>query len=187
MIKYLGKINIPAYVLEDVKNREPDRVSYSLESQSHKANLEDLDSSIYNLDGYDFYTNEATILKEYTKKSYLDLVPITFLEHHSLNNPSNAVVLRVDPGSLTRPHVDTFKNALLKNNKDLVFDDIVRLWIPLEDSTFGQVLFVGDQVLSSYKTGEVYTFDNYTLHSAANAGLDIRYTLLVYTTKNNLT
>ena len=63
----------------------------------------------------------------------------------------------------------------------------MRLWIPLEDSTFGQVLFVGDQVLSSYKAGEVYTFDNYTLHSAANAGLDIRYTLLVYTTKNNLT
>ena len=110
-----------------------------------------------------------------------------FLEYHSLNKPSNVVVLRVDPGSFTRPHVDTFKNSLLKNNKDLVFDDIVRLWIPLEDSTFGQVLFVGDQVLSSYKAGEVYTFDNYTLHSAANAGLDIRYTLLVYTTKNNLT
>jgi hypothetical protein len=187
MIKYLGKINIPAYVLKDVKSEKPDRVSYQLESQSHKANLKDLDSSIYNLDGYDFYTNEATIQKEYTKKSYLDLVPITFLEYHSLSKPSNVIVLRVDPGSFTRPHVDTFKNSLLKNNKDLVFDDIVRLWIPLEDSTFGQVLFVGDQVLSSYKAGEVYTFDNYTLHSAANAGLDIRYTLLVYTTKNNLT
>ena len=154
MIKYLGKINIPAYVLKDVKSEKPDRVSYQLESQSHKANLKDLDSSIYNLDGYDFYTNEATIQKEYTKKSYLDLVPITFLEYHSLSKPSNVIVLRVDPGSFTRPHVDTFKNSLLKNNKDLVFDDIVRLWIPLEDSTFGQVLFVGDQVLSSYKAGD---------------------------------
>ena len=70
MIKYLGKINIPAYVLKDVKSEKPDRVSYQLESQSHKANLKDLDSSIYNLDVMTFILTKPlykrNILKNHT-------------------------------------------------------------------------------------------------------------------------
>lgn len=183
MIQYLGKIDIPQRLLEDVKNREPDHVSYQLESNSHQQNLQNLDPNVYNLDGFKYYNNQSTKTLEYSKSWYLDILDDDFLKKHNLDKPKNAIVLRVDPGSFTRPHVDTFKNSLLKNYQNLKFDDIVRLWIPLENSTFGQAFFVGDEVITSYSAGDVYTFDNYSLHSAANAGLDIRYTLLIYTTK----
>ena len=183
MIQYLGKITIPQDMVADVKNRDPDRVAYQLESDSHKSNLIELDSTKYNIDGYSFYAKDSTVLKEYFNEAYLDIVPTSFLLEHKLARPKNALILRVDPGTFTRPHKDTFKNSLLKKYKDLVFDDIIRLWIPLEDSTFGQAFFVGNEVISKYHAGDVYTFDNYAMHSAANAGLDIRYTLLVYTSK----
>jgi hypothetical protein len=48
-------------------------------------------------------------------------------------------------------------------------------------------LFVGDQVLHKYKAGEVYTFPHDEFHSAANAGLDPRYTFVVYINKKNTT
>jgi hypothetical protein len=183
MIQCLGKIDIPQSLIDDVKNREPDRIACQLDSGSHLQNLQELDPSLYNLSGYNYYHRESVLLKEYTNDWYLEIMPSNFLNQHQLANPKNAVVLRVDPGSFTRPHLDTFKNSLLKKHSDLKIDDIVRLWIPLEDSTFGQALFVGEQMLYKYSAGEVYTFDNYSFHSAANAGLDIRYTLLVYTTK----
>ena len=50
-------------------------------------------------------------------------------------------------------------------------------------SQFGDVFFVGDQVLHNWSAGEIHTFDNYKIHSAANAGLHTRYTLIVYTNK----
>ena len=99
-----------------------------------------------------------------------------------LEKPKNAIVLRVDPGTFSVPHCDRFKHAL-RNSPELTLDDIVRLWIPLEDSEFGDAFFVGDSVLHKWRAGEVYTFDNYTIHSAANAGLHTRYTLIVYTNK----
>jgi hypothetical protein len=113
---------------------------------------------------------------------YLDVVPQEFLDNYGLSKPKNAIVLRVDPGTFSVPHYDKFRHAL-REHPELKIDNIVRLWIPIEDSTFGQALFVEDEVIYRYSAGDVYTFDNYDFHSAANAGLDTRYTLVVYTNK----
>ena len=182
MITLLGKIDIPDTLLEDVKTREPDRVVSHVSGKSHKQNLEELDKNKFNIENYKHYDNDRCLIKEYCKSWYKDIVPTDLLEQHNLNSPKNAIVLKVEPGTFSVPHQDKFNHAL-RDNPEIEFDDIVRLWIPLENSTFGQALFVENEVLHKYKAGEVYNFGNYDFHSAANAGLDTRYTLIVYTTK----
>jgi len=184
-IEHLGNINTDfSRVLDDVKNRDPDRIVRHLDGKSHAINVVELSKSGWNVDNFKHYDNDRCSIKEYAKDWYRDIVTDKFLSEHNLNKPKNAIVLRVDPGTFSVPHCDRFKHAL-RENPELKLDDIVRLWIPLEATCFGDAFFVGDQVLTSWKAGEVYTFDNYTIHSAANAGLDTRYTLIVYTTRRN--
>lgn len=182
MIHFLGKIDIPAHLLDDVKTREPDRVASHVAGASHQINLEQLDPVKYNLENYKHYNNDRCTVQEYCQPWYCDVIPDEFLERHQYNRPMNAIVLRVEPGTFSVPHVDRFRHAL-REHPDLDIDDIARLWIPLEDSTFGQALFVENSVLTHYRAGSVYWFSNQAFHSAANAGLDTRYTLVVYTTK----
>ena len=82
------------------------------------------------------------------------------------------------PGNFTVPHVDVYHSVTKKT--DATREGVMRLWIPLEDAKFGHVLFVGDTVLTDFKTGEIYDWDLEDMHAAANAGLAPRYTLLVY-------
>jgi len=178
MIQRLGKINIPQSFIDDVKTREPDRVAAHMIGAAPR----DLDPNKYNIENYKYYYNDCCLVKEYSSNWYKDIVPDDFLAENNLDKPKNAIVLRVDPGSFSVPHCDKFRHAL-REHPELEFDDIVRLWIPLEDSTFGQILFVENEVIYQYSAGEVYTFGNYDFHSAANAGLDTRYTLVVYTNK----
>jgi len=182
MIQYLGKIDIPQRLLDDVKSREPDRVIVHVEGASHQQNLRDLDPKKYNIDNYKHYNNDRCLTQEYSQPWYKDVFPDEFLKKHNLDKPKNAIVLRVEPGTFSVPHCDKFRHAL-REHPELEFDDIVRLWIPIEDSTFGQALFVEDEVIHRYSAGDVYTFSNYDFHSAANAGLDTRYTLVVYTNR----
>ena len=180
MIQYLGKIDIPQRLLDDVKSREPDRIARHVDGSSHQLNLKEMDRSKYNVESYKYYENST--IQEYCQSWYLNVVPQEFLDNHGLDKPKNAIVLRVDPGAVSVPHYDRFSHAL-REYPGLKIDDIVRLWIPLENSTFGQVLFVESEVIHRYSAGDVYTFSNYDFHSAANAGLDTRYTLVVYTNK----
>ena len=182
MIDYLSQIDIPQTILDDVKNREPDRLVKHIDGATHAINVKELGEAGWNVDNFKHYDNDQCLIKEYCLDWYKDLVTDDLLTQHSLEKPKNAIVLRVDPGTFSVPHCDRFKHAL-RNSPELTLDDIVRLWIPLEDSEFGDAFFVGDSVLHKWRAGEVYTFDNYTIHSAANAGLHTRYTLIVYTNK----
>jgi hypothetical protein len=182
MIEKIGQITVPLNLLSEVKSREPDRIIRHVDGASHAINVEELGAAGWPVENFHNYNNDRCLTQEYQNDWYKTVVPQDFLDSHNYENPKNAIVLRVDPGSFSTPHCDRFKHAL-RNNPGLELDDIVRLWIPLEDSQFGDVFFVGEQVLHSWSAGEIYTFDNYTIHSAANAGLHTRYTLVVYTTK----
>jgi hypothetical protein len=182
LIKKLGRIDIPQNILDDVKNREPDRLVKHVDGKTHAINVKELGEAGWNVDNFKHYDNDRCTIKEYCLDWYKDIVSDNFLHSYNLEKPKNAIVLRVDPGTFSVPHCDRFKHAL-RDNPDLKLDDIVRLWIPLEDSEFGDAFFVGEKVLHKWRAGQVYTFDNYTIHSAANAGLHTRYTLIVYTNK----
>ena len=180
MIKLLGNINIPQELLDDVKNREPDRISKHVDGKSHAQNVIDL-ANEWPVENYAHYDNDHGLNREYCKEWYKDIIPDELLQEHGIAKPDNAVVLRVDPATFSVPHVDKFIHSL-RMIPNFKAEDVVRLWVPLEDSMFGQALFVGDEVLTKYSAGDVYSFDN-IMHSAANAGLHTRYTMVVYTKK----
>jgi len=183
MITKLDKIAIPVDLINEVKSKDPDRIVKHVDGASHAINVKELGASGWPVENFVHYDNDRCTINEYAQEWYKTVIPDEFFKKHNLELPKNAIVLRVDPGTFSVPHCDRFKHAL-KDNPDLELDDIVRLWIPMEDSKFGDVFFVGEQVLHSWSAGEVYTFDNYTIHSAANAGLHTRYTLIMYTVKS---
>ena len=180
MITFLGQINIPKELLDDIKGREPDRVVKHVDGKSHAQNVEAM-ADTWPVQNYQNYDNDRCLIKEYCKDWYKDIIPDSFLQDHSIAKPDNVIVIKVDPATFSVPNVDKFKHAL-RMNTDFNVDEVVRLWIPLEDSTFGQALFVGEQVLTKYSAGDVYSFEN-LIHSAANAGLHTRYTMIAYTKK----
>jgi hypothetical protein len=84
------------------------------------------------------------------------------------------------PGKFTVPHYDLYHSVKSYNQSE-----IARFWIPMEDAKFGHVLFVNNTALTEFKAGEIYDWDIEDLHSAANAGFDPRYTLILYLKKSS--
>lgn len=184
MITLLGKIKIPARLIEYLKTAQPARISSQLAGASFKDQLQLLAKERnVNIDNYKFYTEENTGTIEYREEWFKDIVPDAFLQEHMLSKPINAVVLQVNPGHFTAPHLDRYKSTVYSHDDSIEFNSIVRMWIPVEDGKMGQALFSEKDVLYNFKAGEVYTFGNYDFHSGTNAGLDVRYTLLVYAKK----
>jgi hypothetical protein len=91
------------------------------------------------------------------------------------------------PGHFTVPHYDIY-HSITNYSKDIDYkiNQVGRFWIPLQDSKFGHVLFVGNAVLSDFKEGEIYDWDVDDLHAAANVGFEPRYTLLLYLSKKSI-
>lgn len=65
------------------------------------------------------------------------------------------------------PHTEQEKNAQ-------------RFWIPLQDWDLGHVFVYEDQIISNYKTGDMWEYENpHALHGAANIGLTTRVVLQI--------
>jgi hypothetical protein len=184
MIKLLGQINIPERLVEYVKTTSPSKIASQLTSASFKEQIKILaQERTVNIENYKFYTEENTGVIEYREDWFKTIIPDNFLQQQGLVSIINAVVLKVNPGYFHAPHIDRYRTSVYPYDADVEFDSIVRLWIPVEDRKMGQALFVEDEVLYNFKAGEVYTFGNYDFHSGTNAGLDARYTLLIYAKK----
>jgi len=184
MIKLLGQIDIPERLVDHLKTAQPSRIASQLTGASFKEQRVMLAKERnINVDNYKFYTEENTGTIEYREDWFKSIVPNEFLQQHGLSPVVNAIVLQVNPGHFTAPHIDRYKTSVYSHDANVEFDSIVRLWIPVEDRKMGQALFSEDEVLYNFKAGEVYTFGNHDLHSGANAGLDVRYTLLAYAKK----
>jgi hypothetical protein len=126
------------------------------------------------------YTDDKLVNFKYKGNWLIKYFPDEFLLQRGLDTEfKTVVILSQPPGNFVAPHYDQYQSS------GFAHKPVVRLWVPLEDSKFGQVFCVGDQVLSNFKAGDVYQFDN-PLHSSANAGLDYRYTMVVYTTLKNI-
>lgn len=186
MIKLLGKINIPTCLIEYLQTAQPERVATHVTGVGFREQIQILKKERnIDIENYKFYTQENTVFSIYRKDWFKTIVPDDFLAQQGLESVINAVVLRVDPGQFQAPHIDRYKTSVYPYDADIEFDNIVRLWIPVQDGKMGQALFVENEVLYNFKSGDVYTFGNYDFHSGTNAGLDVRYTLLVYTKKKN--
>lgn len=96
----------------------------------------------------------------------IDQLPFTSSKFHwwiTKMLPGNFMPMHVDPHTLYE-----------KNSK--------RYWIPLQDWQPGHIFMYEDLVITNYKKGDVWIYDNSTaLHGAANIGFDPRVVLQVST------
>ena len=83
MIKLLGQITIPQKLLDDVKNREPDRIVKHVDGKSHAQNVVDL-ANDWPVENYAHYDNDHCLIREYCKEWYKDVIPDVFLQEHGI-------------------------------------------------------------------------------------------------------
>jgi hypothetical protein len=96
------------------------------------------------------------------------------LEHHSM------AMIRQRPGNVVPWHFDTYKMIRDANNiTEENASTIKRYLVFLEDWDWGHMLQVGNNVLSNWKKGDIYTWPYGMYHLSCNAGLNDKWTMQV--------
>ena len=125
------------------------------------------------------YNKHNCLRHEYVSEDFYDMIPESFLHKHNLD--SNNVVIKVlehPPGTFSFPHTDTYEFIRRKFSLDPQ-DKVKRLWIPCTDYRFGHAFFADKKVISNYNAGDTFEVPAQTLHSAANAGVEIRRVMTI--------
>lgn len=82
---------------------------------------------------------------------------------------------KLEIGNVFPMHVDTFEDT---NN--------ARYWIPCQDYVTGHVFIYGNKLISDYRAGDVFLFDDpTTLHGAANLAESTKISLQIAIPINN--
>lgn len=77
---------------------------------------------------------------------------------------------KLPPGSVFPYHIDIYQEVEPKR----------RLWIAYTDYQPGHIFSYGDKILTGYKAGDVYEFDDTQVcHGAANCGLTTKISLQI--------
>jgi hypothetical protein len=120
-----------------------------------------------------------------------DTLPDEFIKIRSLCNFKYAKIacFRQDPGHTNPWHFDTYQGTVKKGN--LTGDDtkkVKRYLLFLEDWHWGHILQVGNNMLSNWKAGDIYTWDYGMYHLSSNAGIVPKWTCQItgYPTEESL-
>jgi len=99
-----------------------------------------------------------------------------------------AKIYKTLPGNAEPPHIDYFPSFIghtkedgsLYTQKEILAlgKNIIRAWIPLENSKLGHLLFSPEHVLHCWKLGDVWEFVPGKIHGFVNAGRDPRLVLV---------
>ena len=90
-----------------------------------------------------------------------------------IDNVTNRVHVQL-PGQVFNKHIDK-----LEKYKPEDPNDVMRIMVFLTDYRPGQFLQFGNYTVPTWRSGDICTFDWYNLpHSSANAGTDIRVSML---------
>jgi hypothetical protein len=86
------------------------------------------------------------------------------------NNKVQWWITKLLPGQFMPMHTDPFTH----------YESCKRYWVPLQDYQPGHIFVYKDNMLSNYKAGDVYEYDNsLDIHGAANIGHTPRMVLQV--------
>jgi hypothetical protein len=98
------------------------------------------------------------------------------------SKPYQAKIFWTLPGNFEPPHIDYYPSFI---GRDLDPDtlktlaqSVIRVWIPLQDSEFGQMLYSEDEVLHKWKMGDAFSIPSGVSHGFANGGHHARYVLV---------
>jgi hypothetical protein len=188
MIKKIGKLNLDFNKLisyfDSIKCSSNTTYVSSLYSSTQKEKFFKKGYTDQQIKRWEDYNQESTMMgyvsgNELIKKYIEARIDSSVLAEQQLNREIvKWNIQKQVPGRFTVPHYDLYHSVKTHSP-----EQIVRLWIPLEDAKFGHALFVDDAVLSDFKAGEIYNWDSEDLHAAVNSGFDPRYTLLLYLSK----
>jgi hypothetical protein len=188
MIKKIGKLNLDFNKLisyfDSIKYGSNTTFVSPLHVSIQKEKFAEKGYTDQQIKRWEDYIQESTMMgyvsdNELIKKYIEARIDSSILAEQQLNREIvKWNIQKQVPGRFTVPHYDLYHSVTTHSP-----DQIVRLWIPLEDAKFGHALFVGDTVLSDFKAGEIYDWELEDLHAAVNSGFDPRYTLLLYLSK----
>ena len=99
-----------------------------------------------------------------------------------------AKIYKTMPGNAEPPHIDFFPSFLGHNDENgdpytqeqisKLGKNIIRAWIPLQNSKLGHLLFTTNYALSSWQVGDVYELPSGLVHGFVNAGREERLVLV---------
>lgn len=93
------------------------------------------------------------------------------LENFSASN-QRYNFLKLEPGRILQWHIDAYSTFVKYNDiEPSRWNEIKRSVILLDDWDFGQVIQIGNDVLTRWKAGDVFTWVGDTWHGAANFGV----------------
>jgi len=89
------------------------------------------------------------------------------------NYSYNYNLLKLTAGHMVSWHFDTYATFVKKNDiVEIDADKIKRSIIMLTEWNFGHILQIGNDVISKWKVGDIYTWTSDTWHGACNFGKD---------------
>ena len=104
------------------------------------------------------------------------------------NQDYQAKIYKTLPGNIEPPHIDFFPSFIGHTDKEGKLHSqeyiaeqskkIIRLWIPLQDSELGHLLFSPDQVVDKWVKGNVWELVGGKTHGFVNAGRKPRLVLV---------
>lgn len=125
------------------------------------------------------YTEQSASYWQYVNLEIDRLIPQDIFDQFDLDrNNTEIKVLKYPPGSFTPPHVDRFNSLKTRFNLENT-NNIVRVWIAMENPKFGHALFFENDVVHNVPRGTMITWDHSARHSACNAGLEDRYIMTI--------
>jgi hypothetical protein len=122
-----------------------------------------------------------------------DVLPDSLFDQYRLKKTDvDIVVIKVLPGKIHIPHIDSYINLFYnyKSDSDLLLheqrknetrsrDKVIRLWITLTEPKFGHILIVEDKALYWLEQGTMVSWQLNELHTAANLGYEDRYVMTI--------
>ena len=109
----------------------------------------------------------------------IDKMPNEFKKIKELSGLDFATVacFRQDPGNTNPWHFDTYLSALERAGlKEKDVNKIQRYLLFLEDWDWGHILQIGNNVLSNWKAGDLYTWKAGMYHLSSNCGISPKWT-----------
>ena len=184
---YLGRIKLTKKMVNDVKKSvektplipavqlyKSDLIKREYEKHEIAWNKMDNIQAGYNA------TNTLFKQKYFYEKKTMPVWSRKIIKMSKLENAYLAINMN-PPGTINPWHSDSYRgmNKMKKDPKSKIKKKIMRVLLFVDDWHWGHFLQVGNQVVSNWKRGDIYSWKSDRYHLATNSGITRRYTIAI--------